>query len=144
MGEGIQISAEYFTCFYLFWGRVSSHVAQTGLQSAMRLTLIFLPSVPLCSDYQSLLPGLVYVVLEIWPRPSYTLNKHSSTKLDPSLIAPINIFVVDAGISLAIYKNTMSSKLFLPNTRSIFWKVPFKSNLILGLWFVYFCWCMWW
>lgn len=23
MGEGIQISAEYFTCFYLFWGKVS-------------------------------------------------------------------------------------------------------------------------
>lgn len=23
VGEGIKISAEYFTCFYLFWGKVS-------------------------------------------------------------------------------------------------------------------------
>lgn len=59
------------------------------------------------------------------------LSKHSITKLDSTLPSPINIFTVDVATSLAIYKNTMSSKLFLPNTRLILLKVRFKSNLIL-------------
>lgn len=101
-------------------------VTQTGLQFAMQMTLIFLPPDPLRWDYQCLLPCLICAVLEIWPRPSCVLSKCSTAKLDPSLISPISIFVVDVGTSLAIYKNIVSSKLFLPNTRSILWKVRFK------------------
>lgn len=49
-----------FTCF-----EAGSHVAQIGLQFAMQLTLIVLPSAPLCWEYQCLLPCVVYAGLEI-------------------------------------------------------------------------------
>lgn len=59
------------------------------------------------------------------------LSKRSVSKLDPTLLSPINIFTVDVKSSLAIYENTMSSKLLLPNTRLILLKVRFKPSLIL-------------
>lgn len=40
------------------------------------------------------------------------LSNHSTTELDPSLIFSINISTVYVGKSLAVYQNTMSSKLF--------------------------------
>lgn len=61
MGWGVEEKFKYQLNILL----VLRHVAQIGLQFAMQLTLIFLPSAPLCWAYQCFLPCLVYSPLEI-------------------------------------------------------------------------------
>lgn len=119
-GGEIQVSAEYFTCF--------ETGSQTSLQFAMQLTLVFLTSAPLCWNYQCLLPCLVDAVLEIWPRVSCMLSKHSITKLDPTLLSPINIFTVDVATSLAI-KIPCLQNCFYQTLDWFYWKYGLSQTL---------------
>lgn len=141
VGEGTQISAEYFICFYLFWGRVSCSSGWPSICYAADLDLP-ISSLVLGLPVFATMPGLCSAgdLTQAFMYAKQTFYNQARSK---PYISPITIFIVNVRISLAIYKNTMSSKLFLPNTRSFLWKVRFKSNLILWLCFVYFCWCMW-
>lgn len=58
MGEGIQISAEYFTWFYLFWGRGSRSSDWTPVCYAADLDLPAISSLVLRLPVVATMPGL--------------------------------------------------------------------------------------